>query len=642
VVAGTTLIASAPPATAAPQVSVELTAITITGEGPEAEVALTGRVSNPTGSVVYGIRMAMWRSRYPVESLAGLRDQTAITAPRGLILPRGYVKITEQDEAFAPGASADFTLRASLADLGFDQTGKAYPIGAWALGTSDGSTAFDSVGEARTVLTLPGDPIPVTRLVVLTATPTKLATGLFRNEDLRAELTGRLDALLTAAAEPGASWLIDPALYDEVSDLANGYQVQDGDTLHAGTGQAIATAWLQRFRALDQAAGARTLFGNPDLNGAAAAGDEEVLARARTATEQVTALAGLPLIAIPTAGVSTQAVGSYLGPQTPLLATNVVTPGAHQSAASGQVILAASQPHAAQDFAGRQLALAESVLAGPAGELRLLREPADVAADHAATAPWQRPLRLDALLAAPTSGIAELDTEITPETFSRWQFEAVADLEQAVASYRQLSPDSTIPDEAAGLLTRAVSQAWIGQGKAHAALIEAIDDLIGPQALEQAVHLDASPRFVMSARTSQFPVTVTNNLSEPIRVKVLVETDNPQRLRIPDSDVTTVPAGQSQTITIRPEATANGVAIAQAWVATESGRRLQVEPNAQITIEMTELGFVGWVIVIASGAVVLGATALRIWQVRRKSKRSDQPAESADEPTVVIPGAGDD
>jgi hypothetical protein len=63
-----------------------------------------------------------------------------------------------------------------------------------------------------------------------------------------------------------------------------------------------------------------------------------------------------------------------------------------------------------------------------------------------------------------------------------------------------------------------------------------------------------------------------------------------------------------------------------------------VTPNTTITIEMTELGFIGWVIVIASGLVVIGATVLRIWQVRRKAESGSGSAGPAgDEPA---PAAG--
>lgn len=623
-----------PAAAAVPQVTVEITGVEVTGTRPSDEVIVTGRVSNPTGAEVYGLVMAMWRSRDPIGDLAALRQVTGPATPPGVILPGGkgqedsYFPITASNVAFAPGAVVAFTVRGTLADLGFDTLGKAYLVGARAVGTAAGSTAFGRVGQGSTVIALPGQPIGVTRLVMLSATPTKLATDVFRNDDLATELTGRLNVLLAAAAAPGMSWLIDPALIDEVTDLSDGYQVQSADGLREGSGHQIASAWLRRFNQLDPAAGARSMFGNPDLAGGAGAGDQEVLARARTAGNLVTSLRSLPLVVWPTGGSYTEAVDAYLAGDAPLLATNPLAAGVHQVAATGRAVLASAVtlPADPTDFGARQLALAETVLAGEAGQLRVLREPADLVADRAITTDWQQPRLLDEVPAGdPRPGEF---APAAPATLLPEQFAAVADLEKSVAAYRQLAPDSVIPDEAPSLLSRAVAQAWIGQDAAHTALVKDMDQLIGPAALKNAVTLDASPRFVMSARTSQFPLTVTNHLSEPIRVKVRTEADNPQRLRIPDSEVFTVAPGQSASITIRPEASANGVAIAEAWVATEDGSR--VSPSIEITVEMTELGFVGWVIVLASGSVVLGATALRIWQVRRKSAGSPPPAPAPD------------
>ena len=56
-----------------------------------------------------------------------------------------------------------------------------------------------------------------------------------------------------------------------------------------------------------------------------------------------------------------------------------------------------------------------------------------------------------------------------------------------------------------------------------------------------------------------------------------------------------------------------------AHVVSESGRR--VTPNTRITVDVTELGMIGWIIVIASGAVLVGATAWRIRQVRRRADK---------------------
>lgn len=649
-VAGGGLVASAPTAAAAPLVTVEITTVTVSGTAPTDQIELRGRVSNPTGSVVYGLRMAMWRSRDPIDDLATVR-QVAVRPPWGVILPSGYTKITEQSEAFPAGAVAEFALNSTLADLGFDTPGAVYPIGARALGTTDGGTSFGNVGQAVTLVAVPGEqPVPVTRVVVLTAPSSKFTSDVFRNDALASQLRGRLGTLLAAAAEPGMSWLIDPGLYDEVADMADGYQVQQGDSLVAGTGQAVAADWLRRFQRLDPRAGGRTLFATPDLTGAALAGDADVLARAQAATAGVTRLDRLPLVILPTAEAYTTALDHYLAdtPDTPLLATNLLTAGAMQSTPDGRPVLASAVSLLTNSVTAEdvRLVLAETLVAGDAGQLRVLREAADLAADRVVTTDWMQPRRLDELLASqPTVATAEFSATETA-TMSAEQFGEVAKLEQQFAAYGQLAPESTVTDEAAALLTRAVSTAWLSDPDGQQDLLAAIDDLVGPATLAKAASLDASSRFVMSARTNQFPMTVTNNLTEPIRVKVVTTTDNPQRLTVPDTPVISIPAGQSATVTVHPEATANGVAIAHSRATTEAGEPASRE--IRITIEMTELGFIGWLIVIISGAVVLGSTAFRLWQVRRRAAGepvadvTGEMTEPDAEPSSSVPEPGDD
>lgn len=632
ILAGATAIAAIPTAAAAePLVTVELTSITMSGSTPADRIELRGRVSNPTGAQVFGLRVGMWRSRDPIDELAGVRQGVIDSSPRGFILENvatAYHTLLAQGEAFPAGATTDFAVTATLDQLGFDTADRAYLVGARALGTTDGGGAFGNVGQAVTVVAVPGkQTVPVTRVVVLTAPPTKLSADIFRNEDLLAALQGRLNTLLDAAGSPGMSWLIDPSLYDEVVDMADGYQVQTGDSLSPGTGQTVAAEWLARFRKLDQRAGGRTLFANPDLTGAALAGDPEVPTRAIAATEQVSQLDHLPLVAVPTGQVYAPpdaALSEQLG-DAPVLATNLVTAGALQAAPDGRSVLASAvslgtdQP----SFDGTQLVLAETLVAGAAGQVRVLAEPGDLIADRATTAAWMTSRLLGDLLATgPATRTAEF-AEVTPMTLSAGQFRAVEELGKHFATYRELAPESTITKDTAAVLTRAAATAWIVDPEGQEGLLSAFDALVGPSAMARAVTLDASPRFVMSARSNQFPLTVTNHLTEPIKVKVVISTDNPQRLTIPETPVISIPAGQSQTVTVQPEAAANGVAIANARVVTQKGQR--VTPDTRITVEMTELGFIGWVIVIASGLVVVGATVLRIRQVRRRTAAQPTP-----------------
>ena len=176
--------------------------------------------------------------------------------------------------------------------------------------------------------------------------------------------------------------------------------------------------------------------------------------------------------------------------------------------------------------------------------------------------------------------------------------------------------------QAEAAITRTTSWTWITDTGGFDAQTAGLGKLVGGPEVGRSVVLDASPRFLMSSRTNQFPVTVTNHLAEEIRVQVVVRTDNPQRLTVPPSEVVTVHPGQSVTVNIRPEAASNGLVIARAYVATPDGHR--VTPDTSITVEITDLGVVAWIIVGVSGLVLVAATAWRIRQVRRRTAAAEE------------------
>lgn len=120
----------------------------------------------------------------------------------------------------------------------------------------------------------------------------------------------------------------------------------------------------------------------------------------------------------------------------------------------------------------------------------------------------------------------------------------------------------------------------------------------------------------MGARVNEFPATLTNELDVPVTVGVSFDSDAPQRIRVPAVDPVEVPAQGSVTITITPEASANGVARVHPKLVTAEGMELRDAEEIEITA--TDLGRVGWIIILVSGAVVLGGTAWRISAVRRE------------------------
>lgn len=608
------------------QLTFTMTSLRVSGYAEKDTVTLEGLVSN-TGAVnAYGVQVILWRSRDAIQDLATLRlaNSNNILGSRLSITADHYVVVSTSNAVFAPGQVQPVTLHATMKELGFDTKGAAFAFGADVIANADPASEYRTVAQLRTFVPMPGaQKVPVTSIVLLSAPPTKLVDNLFRNDSLAAELTGRLSSLLDVASRPGMSWLIDPALLDEVRDMADGYQVQTRDGTEPGTGQDAAKDWLDRFAQLDRNTGARTLFANPDVDGARAAGDTLVVARAERAAAKVSGLDGLPVVVVPAGGVLTSATYGFLaGSGVDLvLADNAVAAGALQSGARNEpLVLAASAavPGTAEtpQLLRRQLALATAVVAGRRGEVRLLTSTSDAEQDAAALGGWLVRRNLHDLLDSTPSVSRTALVAAKPARLNAGQFDQLRRLETDFTAHAELAPDSTLITQSDAAVTRASASAWVSDARGFDAQLEGLNRLVGMPELGRSVVLDASPRFVMSSRTNQFPVTVTNNLAETIKVKVVVASDNPQRLTVPPSDLVTVEPGQSVTLNIRPEATANGVVTARAYVATESGRR--VTPDTAIIIEVTDLGVVAWIIVGVSALVLVGATAWRIRQVRRR------------------------
>ena len=576
----------------------------------------------------------LWRSRDPIRDLPTLREVAASKATWGAPLadePSHSARVSGAAQAFAPGASREVTLRATLADLGFTTRGAAYSFGAVARGAAEPGGREVPLGRVDTFVSVAGrDTVPVTSIVVLSSAPAKVWDGIFFDDHLAEELAGRLDVLLRAAARPGMSWLIDPALLDAVTDMSDGYLVTGADGETPGTGQQAAAAWLTRLEALDADNGALSLFANPDVAGASAAKDTEVLARARTATSEVAAddtlplpVADLPQLVLPAEALVTPTLQQYLAGAgaVGLLAANAVDAGAWQTGVGDTGILLVSAALGTEIessmTARAQLALAEAVVAGTAGQARLIASDEDLTIDALATSDWTKRRGLADLLDTDASSEPAGFEIIKADHLTKSQFREIAGLERDFAAYGDLVPESTLTTQAADTLSRAAASPWIDDPAGYLSLTGEISDTIGPEAIVAGVTLDASARFLMSARTNEFPLTVTNDLTEPIYVRVVVTTDNPQRLTVSPSPLVTVGPGLRETVNVRAEASSNGLVTARAHVETASGKR--VTPNTTITVEITELGMVGWVIVLTSGFVLVAATVWRIRQVRRRA-----------------------
>ena len=118
---------------------------------------------------------------------------------------------------------------------------------------------------------------------------------------------------------------------------------------------------------------------------------------------------------------------------------------------------------------------------------------------------------------------------------------------------------------------------------------------------------------------TQFPVTVTNNLTESVTVRVLFTSENADRLDVPPVDVA-IGAGEANGVSVVPKVEANGRYTVVAQLTTPSGR--PIGSPVDIDVEATQAGRVGWILMIVSGIVVIGTTVLRVKQVRTERSRA--------------------
>ncbi len=101
-----------------------------------------------------------------------------------------------------------------------------------------------------------------------------------------------------------------------------------------------------------------------------------------------------------------------------------------------------------------------------------------------------------------------------------------------------------------------------------------------------------------------------------------LKSQTPQRIKVTDTPPTTVPAQESVTVQISPEATSNGTVEVAAQLATNSGT--PIGPEHTFVISASGYGNVGWIIIVAAGAVVLVSTAWRVRRFRQTEREVDR------------------
>lgn len=573
---------------------------------PAQVVELRGQLTNVSTTPIRYVNVHFWRAPVGITSSDEL-TRLSRDVPLGARLfddAAGNLDTLTREDAFGPGERATFQVRATVGQLTAEAPYQppltaddaAYLLGVHVRGIPDGGENM-VVGRAQVVAAATVRPVDSSALVVLSATPTWLPDGTFLDDSLADDLTHRLETLLASAERPGVVAAVDPALYLAARWLSSAHLVAEEPRPANG----VALRWTQRVDALaDEGRLWRLPYGNPDLMRADATGElQQVLAWARDARPNE--LLDLPSVALLHEGPSGDLVAKLAE-----FDTVVIRNGTGASVGPPRVLTGAAAGPVATLPEGVRLArrIAEELLS-PRPPLYVLDSPEAAAVDaelgpHRVHVPAgatpEEPLRWAVSPTPP--GLASLVTALGDEAAN-------------AALMADLTPEAPRYDQAA-IGATAYSKGFATEGAA----IEYVRAASPPDIDLSLIEFRAAASYVMGARVNEFPATLTNHLDVPVTVGVEFASTAPQRIRVPAVKAVAIPPQGSVTIIITPEASANGVARVHPTLVTAGGRELRRGEPIEITA--TDLGRVGWIIILVSGAVVLGGTAWRISAVRRE------------------------
>ena len=577
---------------------------------PEQVVTLTGTVTNNSTEELRNVVVHFWRYTEAITTHEGLTGVLASPAasPIGARLqeePSGHLEIVARDDPFRPGEVATFSVSATIEDLGFSTDDAAYLVGVHVR-----VVGHETVGRGRILAVATQDEIPRTTVTPLFTTPTLTTDGDFTSNHLTSQLAGPLMEVTRGAAELGSTVLLDPALVVEARAMAQPHTIQGAQ--QAANPQAA--EWLELVGDLRESGQVMRLpYGNLDVVRLAEGSRlEELLGWAEDAVpsdlrelEQAVELGGAAhaelLETLSSAGITT------------VFADNVRSGSVGDMAVVALESLARPRMGPAGNDTPPQLLtrrLAEQLLARETPAY-LLSTP-----DHLAQARILAEHQRDVAPHSPGLGSTASDAQ---EPVDPWE-SLMAEID-LLEGRTQFLTDLTGQDETAHMQLAAVtacSSSFSSQEEAISLLRQSPVAMMDPG----QITISAAGGFVMGARTNDFPVTITNGMPADVQVRMNFTSEVPQRIWVPSTDVVSVPAGESMTLNVAPQATSNGVVQVTAQLETPGGQAFGEAVPIQITA--TEFGRVGWLIIIISGAVVLGGTVLRIRAVRSERIEEDR------------------
>ncbi|WP_256641576.1 DUF6049 family protein [Streptomyces murinus] len=506
----------------------------------------------------------------------------------------------------------------------------------------------------------------------------ELQTPVFLNDDLAKELApgGRLDQMVSLGKDLDVTWVIDPDLLASVDAMASGnYRLQGaGDTTVAGPKehQALAKQWLASLQKAVVGKEVVALpFADPDLASLAHRGTSVTgsLSHLKDATDVAATTVKTVLHVTPstdyawpvngavdpsimrvatsagadrviarsdslqeTAGLSyTPSAARPVGGGT----TAVVADAKLSTAFEGDLTKAADSTLAVQEFLAQSLEInaqtdqQRSIVVAPQRLPTAAQAQAMAAAVRALQGgTWSQAQDLTAAAKAkpdPSATTRIPSTSAYPTYLRRQElpasaFEQIARTQDKLDDFQViLSDQSRVVTPFGRAINRGMSTSWRGQsddGDAFRNGVEGwLDDLAGQ------VRLIDKSETKLSGRSATIPVTVQNNLVQPVGHLVLrLTSTQPTRLKIGGKAYYEQPVdiagGHAQSVKFTTSANANGRATVIAQLYTEDGQ--EYGDAVTFDVKVTEVTPTV-MLVIGGGVLLLVLAGFRMYTQRKRA-----------------------
>ncbi|TXJ81951.1 hypothetical protein E2C11_09400 [Streptomyces lavendulae] len=516
----------------------------------------------------------------------------------------------------------------------------------------------------------------------------ELQTPVFRNDDLAKELApgGRLDQMVSLGKDLDVTWVIDPDLLASVDAMASGnYRLQgDGDTTVAGPKehQALAKQWLANLQKAVVGKEVVALpFADPDLASLAHRGTSVTgsLSHLKDATDVAATTVKTVLHVTPstdyawpvngavdpsimrvatsagadrviarsdslqeTAGLSyTPSAARPVGGGT----TAVVADATLSTAFEGDLTKAGSGTLAVQEFLAQSLEInaqtdqQRSIVVAPQRLPTAAQAKAMAAAVRALQGgTWSQAQDLTAAAKAkpdPSATTRIPSTSAYPAYLRRQElpasaFQQIARTQDKLDDFQViLSDQSRVVTPFGRAINRGMATSWRGQsgdGDGFRSGVEAwLDDLAGQ------VRLIDKSETKLSGRSATIPVTVQNNLVQPVGHLVLrLTSTQPTRLKIGGKayyeQSVDIAGGHAQSVKFTTSANANGRATVIAQLYTEDGQ----EYGAPVSFDVKVTEVTPTVMLVIGGGVLLLVLAGFRMYTQRKRAAARQAGEGGE------------